>query len=90
VAPDVGLGAGPSAASVTPAREERATVATATVRKILLGAMVLAPRERNAADASWFCVLKARNRGLDSWCVCVVLCVFWRDERRLLFIALMR
>jgi hypothetical protein len=82
VAPDVGLGAGPSAASVTLAREETATAATTTtVRKVLLVAMMLAPREMLRTLLG--CVESKKPRtGLIRG-----VCVFWRDEWRLLFIA---
>ncbi|XP_037406279.1 uncharacterized protein LOC119268687 [Triticum dicoccoides] len=46
-APDVGLGAGSSAARATPAKEDAATAAMTTARKILeLEAMILAARKK--------------------------------------------
>ena len=44
-APDVGLGAGSSAARATPAKEDTATAAMTTARKIL-EAMILAARKK--------------------------------------------
>ncbi|KAI4963883.1 hypothetical protein ZWY2020_010322 [Hordeum vulgare] len=84
-APEVGLGAGSSAARAAPAKQEAATAAMTTAREIL-EAMILAARKKNVADAA-VSVTTARARAVvEEASVCASEIMPWglRTERAFL------